>query len=35
MIFVLEHLCDFWPGLIMCLITGLLLDKLPMGAEGD
>lgn len=33
MIFVLEHLCDFWPGLVMCLITGLLLTSCPWGRK--
>ena len=31
MIFILEHLNDFWPGLILCLVTGLLLVNNPWG----
>jgi len=33
MIYILEHLNDFWPGLVMCLITGLLMTNCPWGRK--
>lgn len=29
--FILEHGNDFWPGLVMCLITGLVMVNCPWG----
>jgi len=31
MIYILEHMNDFWPGLVLCLITGLLMTNCPWG----
>ncbi len=30
-IYFLEHMNDFWPGLVLCLITGLLATNCPWG----
>jgi hypothetical protein len=30
-VYIFEHLNDFWPGLIMCLITGLVMANCPRG----
>jgi hypothetical protein len=29
MIYILQHLNDFWPGLLLCLVTGLCLVEIP------
>lgn len=32
-IYLLEHLHTFWPGLVICLITGLIITNCPWGQK--